>query len=147
MKKVLLLIVMCAGLSLVVAGCISTKDPVTGQTQTSLDPNTVGQVERAAETAIGILGLLGIVWPFLLPVATAGGAVYGTWKTVKPKLVTAQTQSQMYYSATASIVQGIEAYKAANREQWDNLEGYLAETIGPKAENIIRALRKLPAKE
>ena len=50
----------------------------------------------------------------------------------------------MYYSVASAVVEAIEQFKEENPDDWDKLEIELTKLIGPKAENIIRALRGLP---
>ena len=132
---------------LLVGGCVTSIDPETGAKGVSVDPNVAAQIEGGSAAAVGILTVLGSMWPILIPIATGIGGVMGALRTSKPKLVAAQSEASMYYSATEAIVNAIEGFKDVCPDEWKKLEQSLAKSIGPKAENLIRALRGLPPKE
>jgi len=129
-----------------IGGCQKTQSE-TGETLYQVDPNISSSIETGAETAVSILAILGPLWPGLLTIA--GGIVggLGTWRKIKPKLTKAQSESEIYYSTTSSIVTAIEDFKTNYPNEWNDLKIKLIDTIGPNAENVIRAIRGLPAKE
>lgn len=141
--KVLLLAVIL----LAIGSCTKYIDPITGEKMVAVDSNAVAVVEPYAETGIGALGALSGFIPVLAPFATLAIGIYGTWKKIKPKLTQAQTEATMYHSATESIVVAIEDFKKTYPDKWAELEAKLVKSIGPKTENIIRALRGLGPKE
>lgn len=143
MKKVLIL----CWLLLLIGGCVSGVDPVTGEQTVGVDPNIAAQVEIGAQAAIGILAILGTLWPVLIPAGTGLAAAIATWMKVKPKLIEAQSEATMYHSATESIVMAIEDFKEKYPEEWGKLKAECSHTIGTNTENVIRALRDLPPKE
>jgi len=122
--------------------CQKTENLETGETLYKLDPNTTAKVETAAAAAISIGTALSMLFPWLIPVVTAAAGALTTWKTVKPKLETAQVKEKLYYNTTSSIVQGIEIYKELNPKDWNKLKSFLKVT--PELENVIKAIRKLP---
>ena len=140
MKKwILVLFAIC-----LLSGCITGMDAEGNKTY-QLDPNTGAKIEQGVETGVTILSVASVIWPFLLPFAAGLGSAYGIYrKSVKPKFETAQTEAEMYYSVASAVVEAIEQFKEENPDDWDKLEIELTKLIGPKAENIIRALRGLP---
>jgi len=136
-------IVLCLG----VAGCIKSEGPG-GETYYRVDPNIAAEVERDVAVGITILQALSIIWPELLPagllIATGGGLA--VWKKLKPQLTEAQTRQALYYATTEGVVGAIEQFKETNPTEWKKLKKQLDDLVGPEAENVIRALRGLPAK-
>jgi hypothetical protein len=130
---------------LLCVGCLTSLDPNTGQTIYRLDPNVVGSVETVVETGISVGGLLGAIFPVILPFVTLAGGIYGTWKKIKPQVTKAQTEATLYHTAVASLVEAIEDYKEFDPDGWENLKDKIK--VGDKVENVIRALRGLPPKE
>lgn len=135
-------LVICMVLGLLVAGCITSVDPETGKTLYSLDPNVVSTIEPLVETGITIGTILAAIFPVLVPIVTAAGGIYGTWKKLKPQVVKAQTEAGLYHTAVSSLVQAIEDYKESDPEGWEKLKAKIK--VGDKVENVIRAIRLLP---
>lgn len=134
-----------------VAGCVTAIDPATGAKTYALDPNsTVVAIGEMVGTGAGAVA------PFLGgPVGLVVGAIAGiaaAWAKVKPSLTKARTKADQYYAATAATVTGIEEFKKASPEAWSKLgtlidEQLTKQNIDPKTiENVIRAIRGLPAK-
>lgn len=144
MKAIVIVVI---GLCLCVAGCVKGLDPNTGETTYRIDPNTAIKIEQGTEGGLSILTIAAAFWPALLPIVGAIGGIYGTWKKIKPKYLEAQSKANLYYSITDSAVRTIEDFKTANPKLWDELESkYWTGIVGIEAENVIRALRSLPAK-
>jgi hypothetical protein len=132
-------------------GCRIVTDAVTGQQTRVLDPNSSLVIggEAAAQVAAGIA-------PFLGPMGAAAGGiilgVLGAWRKVKPSLTVARTEAEHYHAVAAATVAGVEEFKTTNPEQWEALGALLSakakeQGIDPRLiENVIRALRGLPAK-
>jgi len=160
MRKILIMVVLLVALS----GCLKqeTTEPNSGKVITTyqIDSNSAAKLEATATQAQAIAATVAAAAIPLAPVfpwaPVAGGiattiagilgAALGTWAKIKPKLIEAQTKQQIYYNATSSVVTAIESYKTAYPDQWTSLEAQLIKAIGPEAENVIRALRGLPAK-
>lgn len=142
MKKVLI----SCWLLLLVGSCVSGVDLVTGEPTVGIDPNISAKIESGAEATIGILTILGAFWPILIPIMTGIGGGLATWRKIKPKLTEAQSEATMYYSATESVVTAIEDFKEKYPEEWDKLKAECSHTIGPQAENVIRAILGKPPK-
>ena len=117
-----------------------------GETKYSLDPNAAVKVEQAVEVAGGIATLLVPFLPWLAPIITAGGGAYATYKTQKPKLVKAQTESEAWHNAASTMVLTFEKFKKTNPAEAEKLSAKFADTMGIDVENVIRALRGLPPK-
>ena len=143
MKKWILTFVVLLALS----GCRVSKDPVTGEELYSVDPNTAAKVETGAEAAIGIGTVASTFYPVLLPIVTLLSGALVAWRKMKPKLTEAQSEAEMHHSATRAVVGVLEKFKDDNPDEWAKLEERFVKAIGPKTENIIRALRGLPPKE
>ena len=137
-------------LLVVAAGCVKQTLP-SGETVMRLDPNSpvVGAAESAAEAGSALLPLLGPGG------ALAGGILAGAlaqWRRMKPALSQSRTEAEHYHAATAATVEAIEAFKSERPEEWAQLKTLLEAQIArqgldPKSvENVIRALRGLPAK-
>ena len=134
-----------------IGGCITGTDPVTGEKTRSLDPNS--PIVKGAETAAQGVAALGPLFGATgtLIAGIAAGA-YGAWKKVKPSLVTAKTQAQHYYAATAATVAGIEEFKELQPEAWSVLGEKISEQLTQQGidakvvENVIRGIRGLAPK-
>lgn len=111
--------------------------------QQPVDPNVAANVEVVAETTLTVMTALSPFFPILLPVIAAGVGGLATWKKVKPKLLATQTKEKLYYKTTEAVVTAIEGFKVSNPDDWEKLEAKLIKTIGPEANNVIRALRGL----
>lgn len=141
---------MAVGLLLVgLVGCMTAVDPNTGQKLVSVDPNAAAMGETVAGAGAAIAPLFG-------PIGGGIGGILATllvvWRKVKPQLVTLKTQAEHYHASTAATVTAIEEFKKADPANWDKLkvliEGQLTKQgLDPKIiENVIRAIRGLPAK-
>ncbi len=154
MKKQMLTLVVCMILAVGVAGCVTGTDPVTGQEQVLIDPNVASQAEAGAEVATAILELLTPFFSWAFPALTALAAGLGIWRKMKPQLVKAQSEAEMYHSVASSTVLGIEEFKKLYPDEWGKLVMKLDilkdEIISPedrlKIENVIRGLRGLSPK-
>jgi len=141
-------------LCLFVVGCVESVDTATGETLVSLDPNTIGELQRIGEAGSIVLGILGMIWPFLLPIAGYVGGIVKISRKLTPKLVEAQVEAQMYHTIASSTVLGIEEFKKEYPKEWGELEVKLNELkdkiVKPedqlRVENIIRGLRGLSPK-
>jgi len=131
------------------AGCITATDPVTGEKTYAVDPNTATQVEGVAQAVGSLAPLLGSTG------ALVGGAilgVVGAWRKVKPSLTEARTQAEHYHAATTATVEAIEQFKESAPEAWAQLGELIDERLSKQGidsttvENVIRAIRGLPAK-
>jgi len=132
-------------LLLLVPGCEIVKDG--GQKIVRIDPNQAAKVEGAAEATIGILEALTAIWP-VAGIGVAGlGTALAAWRKAKKNLTEKQSESQMYYNATAALVEAIGDYRDANPDKWAKLKKQLEDAIGPEAENVIRAIRGLEPKK
>lgn len=147
MKKKMLIYGVLGLIVLGCIGCITATDPVTGEQMMGVDPNIATAIESGAQATIGILAILGTLWPVLIPIGTGIGGALVTWRKVKPKLTEAQSEATMYHSATESVVTALEDFKEKYPEGWDKLKAEFTHTIGSNTENIIRAIRGLPPKE
>lgn len=132
-------------------GCITATDPVTGEKTYAVDPNSkvVQSAEVAAEGLAAIGPLFGATGGLIAGLATG---VLAAWRKVKPSLIEAKTKAAQYYAATAATVTGIEEFKKTSPDSWEKL-GELIDAqltkqgLDPKTiENVIRAIRGLPAK-
>lgn len=141
------LVVVCV-LSLT-AGCVTGVDPNTGEKTYAVDPNAAGSVEAVAQAVGSLTPLLGPTG------ALVGGVILGAvgaWRKVKPSLTQARTQADHYHAATTATVEALEQFKEASPEAWTKLGELIDDRlskqgIDPKTvENVIRAIRGLPAK-
>lgn len=124
-----------------VVGCTKEVTP-DGKTTYRADPCSLAKIEQGVEGGLGILNILSVFWPALLPVAAAGAGVYGTYRKVKPKLLESQTKANLYHTSTHALVTAIEDFKKNNPEAWSKLKEEIK--MGPQVESVIRALRGLP---
>ncbi|GAH36462.1 unnamed protein product [marine sediment metagenome] len=107
-----------------------------------------------AETGVTIMGVLGAFWPALLPFAGYGAHALQTWKLVKPRLVKAQSEAEMYHTTALTTVIGLDEFKKAYPNDWKKVSAELVNIkdrlISPedrqKIENVILGLRGLPPK-
>lgn len=147
MKKLkwLLLCVVCV----FVVGCAKSIDPNTGEELSRLDPNYAVLFDKIAvilTEAGAASGPLSVFWPIAGLIGGIAGGLAGMWKKLKPKVLQAQDEAELYRKTTESIVVAIEDYKEANPVEWVKLEAKLRKLIGPRAEAVIRELRNLPEK-
>lgn len=134
-----------------IGGCIETQDPNTGEKKVSLDPNSpiVVGAEVAAQGVASFGGFFGTIGTILAGIAVG---ILGAWSKIKPTLTAAKTQAEQYHAATAATVTALESFKESNPEQWSKLGALITEQLAKQnidpltIENVIRAIRGLPAK-
>lgn len=140
------IVVMLAALA--VGGCVKSLDPVTGEKKYSIDPCEAAEYEKKAEEGIAILTAVGAFVPELLTFAITAGGLLGYWKTkIKPELADAKTLDKI-------AILGIDAYREKYPKRVDELvaelEAVKRKFVSPedmlRIENLIRAVRGLPAK-
>ena len=149
--RMFMLLLVTAWFTWSLSGCVT--NPETGAV--SMTPESVEVVDSVADTTEAVVPVAAAgasaIFPVLTPIFTGiAGLILagiGVWRTLKPQLVAETEAKQKYYDVAAAIVAGIENFKEASPETWAKLEVKLAQAIGPKAENVIRALRGLPAKD
>ena len=128
-------------------GCVQELNPVTGEEETRLNPEIAAKIDAVAEAAPGMAALLAIFFPMLYPgIGLVAGAA-GAWARMRPKLKTARTEAETYFTVTESLVEAIEQYKADNPTEWAKLREKLGDNVGDNTEAIIRAIRGLPHKD
>jgi len=123
-------------LLVVVGGCVTGDDG-----KRTLDPNIEAAADKVAD-----VGLIAVsagqafsgLWPPLAGVLTVASLIFGGWKSRK---------ASNAYGLTQALVTSIEAWKKERPDDWLYLEAKLTKAIGPQAENIIRAMRGMPAKK
>ncbi len=143
MKKLLLISVIL----LFASGCIKSIRP-DGEAVYSADPCTVKKIEQGTEAGLSILAILSTFWPALIPVATAGAGIYGTWKRVKPKLTKSRTEANLYHTTAHTVVAVIDDIKIKNPDLWKKIKPYLEDSqMGKNVTNAILALRRKPSIE
>ena len=147
--QLMLIMLMVPALS----GCVTEVDPETGQELTRLDPEVAQRVGKVSEAVPAVrqgLDVASIIWPSAAAVlGVIGGAVGAAKKAsdkYKPKLTEAQLRQLQYHNASSAVVKAIEEFKQTNSKDWQSLKKKLTKYIGPEAENVIRAIRGLPAK-
>jgi len=132
-------------------GCVTTTDPITGETQYSLDPNSriIPMAEAGTQVAIGLLPFLG---PLGGAVATLIATGFAYWKKIKPKLITQTTLANQGYLAGSVLTSALTEFKETHPDGWAALGNMIQKNLdklGPEAkaaENFIRGLRGLPPK-
>lgn len=103
------------------SGCRVVQTPAGAVVQ--VDPNAAGAITTGLDTVTGILGALSMIWPALAGIASTLAGIGIVWKTnIKPKLTTAQSESEMWRTVSASLVQAIEVFKQTQPEQWEKLK-------------------------
>ena len=130
--------------ALVVAGCVTGTDPNTGAATYHVDPNAVAKIEPTIETAITIGTLLAPLFPVIIPALTLITGGFGIWLKMKPKVTKAQDRATLLHTGVSSLVVAIEELKKISPDGWEKLKTEIK--VGPEIENIIRAIRGLPAK-
>jgi len=131
------------------AGCGLVQKTQDGATVVT--PEGVKVLDAAAEIAepAGQLATsLSLLWP---PAAVLGGILAGaagTWKKMKPEIVSARNNEQLSTAAGKSLVLAIEELKTRSPESWEKLKPLLEDFIrsGGVVENFVRELRGLPDK-
>ncbi len=147
MKKWTRIVVLAALFAAMGAGCVTSLNPGTGETETLLREDVATKIDAVAEAAPGIAALLAIFVPMLYPgIGIVGGAA-GMWAKLRPKLKTARTEADMYYAATESLVEAIERFKEKDPVSWATLREKLGDNVGDNTEAVIRAIRGLPLKD
>lgn len=132
------------------AGCAITPARTGDQTGPP-DPNVVNKlvpVEAVAEAGVGVLGVLSMLWPGLLPVATAAGGILGTYKKLRPQVVAKTNEADSYYKAGELLTEALEDIKTNQPETWKVVGPAITKALAPvsKAENVIRGFRGLEPK-
>lgn len=133
-----------------IGGCITTVDP-NGVEHVALDLNSpivVGgeAVTQGVATFGGFFGTVGTL------AAGIAAGILGAWAKVKPTLTAAKTKAAQYHAAASATVEALEEFKELSPEAWSKLGSLIDERlskqgIDPKIiENVIRAIRGLPAK-
>lgn len=143
--------VVLAALAWTAGGCVTGTDPVTGEKTFGVDPNSkiVQGAEVAAEGLAAVGPLFGATGGLI---AGAAAGILAAWRKIKPSLTQARTKAAQYYAATAATVTAIEEFKEASPDSWARLGALITEQLtkqglDPKTiENVIRAIRGLPAK-
>ena len=112
------------------------------------DPNvvkTVLPVEAVAEAGVGVLGVLSLLWPGLLPIATAAGGILGTYKKLRPQIVAETDKADAYYKAGELLTKALEDIKTTQPSTWAIVGPAIQKTLAPvsKAEEVIRGFRHL----
>lgn len=133
-----------------IGGCVTTVDP-NGVEHVALDPNSpiVVGAEVAAQGVASFGSFFGTVGTILAGIAVG---ILGAWSKIKPTLTAAKTKAEQYHAATAATVTALESFKKSNPEQWSKLGALITEQLAKQnidpltIENVIRAIRGLPAK-
>ncbi len=148
----LLIVLLLAVLMTLCTGCESYVND-DGDKVYRLNPVVAGKVEKTAEGAIDILGILTPLIGAVAPIAMGGiGTGLAVWRKMKPKLVTAQTKQVMAHSAASAVVDGIDEFKRLHPKEWEKLREQLNDSIKGSGmdtamiENFIRSLRGIPTK-
>ncbi len=130
-------------------GCITTTDEETGEKRYDLDPNIAGQIEQGAETGITITQALSVFWPALIPVVTAAGGIFATYKKIKPKLQKATNERDTYYKGGEVLATVLEDIKTNQPDIWAKVAPKLEDLIKSSLniENAVRGFRHLSAKQ
>ena len=136
-------LIICMMALLVVVGCVTSIDPVTGETLYGLDPNAV-KIEPVVETVITIGTLLAPLFPMIIPALTLITGGFGIWLKMKPQITKAQNRATLLHTGVSSLVMAVEELKKISPDGWEKLKTEIK--VGPEIENIIRAIRGLPAK-
>jgi len=147
MKKRLVSMAVVCWLSLGVCGCVQELNPVTGEQETLVKPGVVAKIDAVAEAAPGLAAILAIFFPALLPAGTLVAGAAGAWAKMRPKIKTARKEAEIYHTATESLVEAVEQFKADNPDQWAKLKAKLGDNVGANTEAVIRAIRGLPTKD
>ena len=131
-----------------ILGCTKEIDDQ-GRTTWKLDPNEVVKYEKPVEGAITILEVLTPFVPYAGTAVVALLTALGIWKgKIKPKLIEAQTEANLAHTATHTVVSIIEDIKTKQPDLWAKMKpGFIDSQMSTNIENVIRAIRRLPAKE
>lgn len=136
--------IVCASITV---GCVQQMDPVTGEQAAVMAPEAVIAIDTAAEAAPGIAAMLALFFPALYPVIGVVAGAAGAWGRMRPKVVAAKDEAEIYHAATESLVESIEQYRKEHPELWVHLREKLGGNIGENTEAVIRAMRGLPPKD
>jgi len=155
MRKGIKILLVCIILCLPMSGCIKSTSPE-GVDLYRLDPNSVASVEAGVSLGAMIFQLLGEIWlPGLSGVAVSLLSILATWRKIKPQLTEAQTEGLLYYTLGSVTVEGIEAWKELNPDDWEKLKAELEKIKDrlldaedrKKIDNLIRGLSGKPPRE
>lgn len=110
------------------------------------DPNTISQLETVAEGAVGLTQALGALWPALIPIGTAAGGVFATYKRLKPKIKESEEQGYKYYAAGETLANILEDIKINEPLLWKKIGPKIADATKTVSdiEDTIRGFRHLP---
>ena len=144
MKKWILSLVLLVCIS----GCVKSQDDQ-GRITYRIDPNTAMKYEKPIEGAITILEVLTPFVPYAGTAAVALLTALGIWKgKIKPKLTEARTEANLAHTATHTVVSIIEDIKIKQPELWEKMKPeFIDSQMSKNIENVVRAIRRLPAKE
>jgi len=124
-------VILAVLLIIVVSGCQELLQPV------STEPNAPILIEPVVETGIGLAGLLGVLWPPLIPIATAAGGLFAGYKQLKPKLDEATSSKDKYFAGGEALAGVLENIKTENPDVW--------KLIGPKITEATKATNDIGA--
>ena len=147
MKTWLRIVTFSLWMTLCLAGCVQQMDPATGEQGSFLDPEAISVIDAVAEAAPSLAAMLSLFFPVLLPASGLIVGAAGTWARMRAKVLMAKTEADLYHSATESLVESIEQYKADNPDAWELLRAKLGDNVGENTEAVIRAIRGLPLKD
>lgn len=135
MNKFLMIVIMLFTISLI--GCQT--NPTTGQWEIS--PGASEKIDSitipAEENIDSLTAMATAIWPPAAGILGLIGIGLGAWN---------KRSANNSYGLTECLVTAIDKWKEKNPDNWDGLEAEFDKLIGPDAENVIRAIRKLPAK-
>ena len=146
-KKLVLfsvLFVLCFSLASCTEVTKTTTNPdgtTTTTTTTELKPEVVEGMDKVAEVGEPASKSLAALLLGVYPPASAAlgilGILFGAWN---------KRRANTMYGLTQTVVSAIDVWKTERPGDWEYLEEKLTKMIGPKAENVIRAMRGLPEK-
>lgn len=136
-----LIIALMIGICLLFTGC----GPETAEIIS--DPNVV-VIESAVEGAVGVVGLLGTLWPALIPIGTAGAGILAAYKRLKPKIIEANKENEKYYAAGETLATVLEDIKTNEPDLWEKIGPKIADATKTASdiEETIRGFRHLEPK-
>lgn len=106
----------------------------------NMTPENVERIDTAISITdeVGQAAIaLGVIWPVLLPIGTLllGGAAAG--RKLKPKVIAAETNAQLYSAVTHDIIATIEDFKKSNPAEWLKLKKVLSDKLTPITKRIV----------